>query len=660
MPVTYGGVEIRPGPRVAINIEHRLTGDGRRLTDVVTATLRGDLVPEKIDGVEAAVPIEARLSTILSQQKFLRDTFAVDGKIFQVQGWDDGVPVRFPARVRSISLPEGIWVSDSQYEIVLEGPSISGEDAANPYVESCNESWQIEEDEQTWLTKVQHTVQAKGVSKMDGVGGIETPAWQNARTFAKTKLGLGWTTIGDSYWSPQSGQTIAAGSAATLASTLAWNPVHSDTVDEIEGTYSATETWVLGPSAYWEEARIGVKTSDADPSSMVAVSLGGTIHGLFQASGDFASKYANAVAGWEAVRDTLLDRAQGAAGSATISPHPVTAEVDFSVREGTVSYQYEFNNRTLVADTWEVYGVSPHASLEDYRTTVGVSGTIYGVAYPDEDTNPALRLERALARWEDVRGLLFARAVSGTGLTDLKAFPVNAEYTPDPSNGSVSYQYQFDNRDPEDVEVEYTVDRRYSRENGQTTVQVSGSVKGLRHNEAADPFQPADREERYQNALAYFNQLEPNLLGVAATYVDVESLNATPWNKGVSHNPLAGSIGFQYEFTSNRGPCTPGALSEVLNIVDTFATPVIARIPIPGKPEGPIVQDMATITEGEREVSIEVVFPQGLPCAASPPSDVDLTGYAPQGNNVKVVRNTRSWSPTGSRLNRTMAWIYTQ
>lgn len=658
MPVTYGGVDIRPGPQVTIGKEIRNAGDGRRLNDVVTATLKGFLVPEKIDGVEAAVSIEARLTTILAQQKALRDVFAVDGKLFQVQGWDDGIPVRFPARVRSITFDEGIWVSVCPYEVVLEGPNISGEDSSNYHVESCSESWQIEEDEQTWMTKVVHSVQAKGITQYDGIGGISTHAWENARSFCTGKLALGWTSIGDSYWSPQSGETIAGGSAAFLSGTVAWSPTHSDTVDEIDGTYSATETWTLSNAGWWEESRLSLKLSDADPNSMVAVSLTGTIHGLFADKGDFAGKFLNATAGWDVVRPELAGRAQDVAG-VTLSTHPISAEVDFATHDGTVSYTYEYNNRTLINDTWEVYSVTPHASLEDYKTSVGVSGTIYGVAYLDEDTDPLVRIARSTARWEVVEPLLIARAVSISGVTDLKAFPVSANFTPNQADGTITYQYEFDNREVDSVNDDFTVDKRYSRENGQTMISISGTVKGYRTSHADHPYQLADRSELYNNALAYFNQKEPNLIGVAAIYVGTELVNPLPWTKSVSHNPKGGTVAYQYEFTSQKGPCTPGALSESITITDTYATPLFAALAVPGKPEGPIIQDMKTVTAKEREVVVEVVFPPGDPCAKEPPSDLDLTSYAPAGNYLKVTRNVRSWNPTSNRLNRTMAWIYT-
>lgn len=660
MPVLYGDFELRPGPRVSFDFTPRLAGDGRKLATPVTATLTGTIVPEKIDGVEEAVPVDGRLSTILEQMERLREAFKVDGRDFVVKGWDDEAMVSFPVRTSQVRFLDGDWVSRCDYEIQLEGPSIPAEDEGLFFIESCGESWQFEEDEQTWLTKVTHSVEAKGLTKYDGDGGIDTLAWENARSFALNQLKLGWTTVGGAYWSPASGQTILSGSAIVASATAAWNVVRQEQVDEIDGSYRCTESFVLSTGAYWEEYRLSSRVGDAEPNAIVSVSVTGTVHGLFADEGDFGAKYTNAEAGWDDVKDLVATRAQTAAGAATLSAHPVSVQVDRSPRDGTISYQYEYNDRPLVDDTWETYTVTPRVSVDDYRTNVNVQGTITGVVLADSDSDPTARLARALARWGDVKGLLLARAATGSGLADLRAFPVSAQYTPNPADGTVNYSYEFDNRVPEDVEDLYTVGSQYSRETGQTVVTIEGTIKGKRVANASDPYQAANVAELYDLASAYWDGKEPNLLSVASLYIATEDVNPTPWAKSVSKTPLSGQVGYRYEFSSTKGPCTPGALSESRTVVDTLAVPVFASIPVPGKSEGPVTQDMATITAGTREVTAEVVFPIADPCAADPPAEVDLTPMAPTAPVVRITTNQRSWVPTSGRLTRTMAWYYTQ
>jgi hypothetical protein len=403
-----------------------------------------------------------------------------------------------------------------------------------------------------------------------------------------------------------------------------------------------------------------VRREHNDPLMTTTVSISGTIHGLYTGLHNPEGRLANALSRWNTVKTLVLTRAQAYASGASLSPQAVSATVDTNINEGTVNYQYEFNDRKLVNDTYEFWSVSPSASLEDVITTVAVEGTVTGVLYPGE-YDPTLRYERALNRWNTVKLLVFGRAVSESGVPDLQPFPVSASVTPNKQDGSVSYSFTFNNRNPVNVRHECTVSTHFSREDGRTIVTVDGTVTGYRSANASWPFTTNSPQERYQNALNYFNSISGNIVGLAANYVDVSTVNPLPFSKAVSHLETAGQVTYQFEFNSLPRPCVVGALSENITISDDAATAVIAIIPVLGRAKGPVIQNIGTVKEKRRTVTIELVMPTDLNtnmCAVSGGPSVNISAYAPLGNPVYLEQDQTQWSPSSGHYSRTVSWVY--
>lgn len=664
MPVIYGSTSIRPAPQVTFTRNLQLAGDGRRLGTTVTATLHGTLTAQKTDDVETPLAIEQRLSAILAKQAELRNVFAEDGDWFEVQGLDGSAPVKFQAVIDSIEFQEGPWVDRCDYTVTLHGEEFAdATPTEDNHIESATESWQFEEGEGPHTYRATHTLTAKGKNVYDPSGNITKFAWQNAKDFISNKLGLDWTTQ-NAEWSPMSGQQIYQDGLIQPDALLPFNRVIQETADEFEGTYSATETFFVSQNPYWEDYTVSVRKELTTPTQVTVVSINGTIHGLATGLHNPEGRLANAQTRWDTVQTILLTRASAYAGGATLNPKPLTSNVDQNINEGTVSYQYEFSDRKLVNHTYEFYNVSMQASLEDGKTTVTIEGSITGVIYPDDVPDPNLRYSRASAQWELVKLLIFSRAVSDSGISDLKPFPLSANVTPNKQDGVISYNYSFDNRDPETVHHEFTVSTRFSREDGRTIVGISGTITGLRYQGSEFPFTTFDREERYRNALAYYNTIGDNLIGLASGYVDVSEVNPNPFNKSLSHLPNGGQVTYEYEYNSIPSPCIQGALSENITVTDDAATKVIAIIPVLGRAKGPVMQDIGTVKEKRRTLTIEVVMPTNMESvicgsgAVTPTVSVDISPYAPQGSPVYLESDQTQWSPSTGHYTRTVSWIY--
>jgi hypothetical protein len=656
MPVYYGSYEVRPCESVDLTREDRTTEDGRYLGSVTRASLHGAIVPDCVDGVDEYVPTESLLSSILVAQVAIRKAFSTPGLLLEITGWDGTTTLSIPARTVSVTFEPGNWLSLCQFEIVMEGLEFSGEGTNDQFIESCSETWTFEQIENPRVSKATHQVRAKGVTLYNGTGGITAPAWDVAKLFVQQKLGLGWTAVGSAYFSPSSGQAIAATSNSDPASTLAWNYLVVDSIDELGGSYEATETWVLNPSSSWSEQSISVKTSSDAQGFTTSVTISGVVHGLYTGQNNFDQRNTNAQAGLTAIQATLQQTAVGYTPLTTLNPHPVDFAINADTTQGTISYSYEMNDRLLTGDTWELSQFAERATTEDYRITVDVSGTIYGAFYPGVDTDPLIKLTRAQARWIQVAPLLYARAVINSGLGQLKVPPLSAEVTEDQAAGTVSYHYTFDTRLFTTVEEEFTVSRKSTLESAITTVTVEGTIKGLRTTPALQA--PQNPFEACDNAQAYFASIESSLLSRAALYLQTSDVNPVPWTSSLAVNEYAGSVGYSYEFTTKR-QCYSFALSESISVTDEDLIPVIAIIPVIGRPGGPVIQSMSTFKERRRSLSIELIVPiPTSPCGYIPAPVIDITPWTPSANAVYIENNQVNYSPTDGRLSCNVVWVY--
>lgn len=659
MPVIFRGTSIRPAPQVSLSKAYATTGDGRKIGTTISARLTGTITAEKTDDTYTPIPIAGRLSTVLAKQTSLRDLFSQDG-LFEIQGFDTSPPMKFFGLVDSVDFSEGQWTDRSEYTISLRSSGIFGEDTATENCENVSESWTFEEGDLPRSWKATHSLSAKGKLVRDAAGIMVKAPWQYARDFVENKLGVGWTTAGDPNWSPLSGQTLASQSAVVPGSTNAWNRTVSETIDETEGTYALTENWTLSQDPWIEDYTISVRRVD-EPNITTTASISGTLHGLRANMSDPNEKYINAALRWTTVKDLLASRCQSRVGAgSTLGIHPTAYTVDHDEFNGTIQYQADFDDRVYINDTYETYTISQSISDEDNKTTVRIDGVITGAVYLDDGPSKTIKYTRASLQWALVKPIILARVIQETGINTLKPFPVSANVTPDKNTGTITYTYEFTDQTPNSVKHEYTVNKRYTRDEGGDMISVEGTITGLRTANATAPFGTGGIVERYNNALAYWNGISGNILGTAAQYVNLTCINPNPTSTTVGHNPLGGTVSYAYEFTSTILPRTVGALSEVVSIQDEDATPIVAVIPVPGRAAGPVLQDLSTVKEKRRTVSIEIVMtPPKYGCSTTiqQPS-VDISQYVPTGSVVYKEQDTTSWVATVGRYSRTISWIW--
>lgn len=131
-------------------------------------------------------------------------------------------------------------------------------------------------------------------------------------------------------------------------------------------------------------------------------------------------------------------------------------------------------------------------------------------------------------------------------------------------------------------------------ENGITTIQLDGNIRGLGRRTAC-----------FANAItAYSNNVEPFLAGVAQTIYDRYAGSGTlatsnPKSNSIAQAEFNGTIGYGRAYDDDPASDLPPEI-ESLSLAVAIDEPVqlFATIPIPDRSSGPVVQDVGTTTPG--------------------------------------------------------------
>lgn len=222
---------------------------------------------------------------------------------------------------------------------------------------------------------------------------------------------------------------------------------------------------------------------------------------------------------------------------------------------------------------------------------------------------------------------------------------------------------------------DFTVSVRNSNEDGRVNVSVEGQIRGF-ETRVYTPYGLTTNtsEASYDNAATAWASIETRVFPRAQKIYQEDNsgrLNPSPVNKSIGHQPSRGIISYSYEF--NDRPCAfiTGALSENFTIIDNHPTDVFASLPVIGRAQGPVLQDISTVTQSSKQVSIEAVMPGPTGCSSI--SDLEL--YNPSVNvgnllcqfetqltgaydQVFKSEDNENWSPNTGRYSRTVTWVY--
>jgi hypothetical protein len=435
---------------------------------------------------------------------------------------------------------------------------------------------------------------------------------------------------------------------------MRYNHTRVESIDKTQATFSLTDTWIYAfnyPAL--EDYTISNRETPEDMVTQTVV-INGTVKGLALSGGpgpnQLHTRIDNAISYFDAyVKPNLYTRISSQFPDLGINPGGSSGNIDYQYVEGQIVYSFEFNNRPGDENYYESFTVSKKTSMDSREITVIVSGTITGRLKLGEAYQPLLKYERAKAYFDSINNNTFMHTralLSGVG--DLKPAYINVDISQNFQEGTISYSYEFNNREDNKVKHEYTLELRTNREDGKVTVAINGTITGLKENES-DPV-----SVKYANAVEFFNGWVIQIPGVVQAFAPDVVLNPNPYSRTRGDNAYNGIITYAYEYNTDPIPTIPGALTQNITIQYGHGGQVIAIIPVLGRPAGPVLQDIGTIKEKTKTLTIDVVME---PNSDQPNTDSVVSAYVPDNPEVYVDNDEETWVESTFRYNRVVRWI---
>jgi hypothetical protein len=230
-----------------------------------------------------------------------------------------------------------------------------------------------------------------------------------------------------------------------------------------------------------------------------------------------------------------------------------------------------------------------------------------------------------------------------------------------------------------DALEDFTVSTRSSIDTPTTSVSIEGNIAGMETRNLADYFDVTT--DRYTAANTKYTTLAGNddFFNRCQAYSGL-SLNNDAADFSIQRNPVNGTVAYNFTYDDRPSSCISGALTENIEISDQNVDKtvnVFASIPILGRGEGPILQDINTTTERRRSVSIDVLMPLPTGCPTTEAGVTLIMGQAPRTQvdtvissfsshltNVKsanqkfVEKDDESWNPKTGRYSRNVSWVW--
>lgn len=165
-----------------------------------------------------------------------------------------------------------------------------------------------------------------------------------------------------------------------------------------------------------------------------------------------------------------------------------------------------------------------------------------------------------------------------------------------------------------------------SLDNAYIKVSIDGTVKGLsswhpsgEYSKTSNttpaltlaesqnsPF--ANAQEHFKNISASGNFGFNSKLYKRANSLINPNLNTTPLSVTIGSNPITGEITYNIAYDNRPSNYFTNAVSEVINVTDTYPGDIFTIIPVIGRPTGPVLQAAFGRTEYKRDIQIEMML----------------------------------------------------
>lgn len=272
----------------------------------------------------------------------------VDSVVFDSQGrWAN--PGTYTVNLRNAT-----FLSSSNNGLFLDNNDLTN---STYKVTSITQSFDVSEDSQKTLIfnnnfDLQHTNKVYTINRSVSIGGAPVydtngayvsglSPWQQASGYMYEYLGLGTNALP----SLRSSLSSLLGSSYNIA-----NTVYTESINEEDGTYTVSETYLAYSGAYPVIETININ-EDTDESDKRSISVQGSIQGLNTVNGFSVSgnAYNNAKSYWDTISTgtppDAYNYALGMTGASWLHPKALTTSVGRDPSNGIITYNYNFDDR---------------------------------------------------------------------------------------------------------------------------------------------------------------------------------------------------------------------------------------------------------------------------------------------------------------------------
>ena len=193
------------------------------------------------------------------------------------------------------------------------------------------------------------------------------------------------------------------------------------------------------------------------------------------------------------------------------------------------------------------------------------------------------------------------------------------------------------------------------------SITVNGTIQGLipdmtytYFNTGENNFGTTRGTPKLQSALDYWSYVKGQLASRARTVYDESfdrytsgqrEINTVPQSRSVGYNTVAGTVTYNYVFSDRVKNCLEEqtALYENISITENEPPDIFSSLTILGRAGGPLYQDIGTIGQRTRSISVESVLPVATGCSVTggsgePGTSSGLLWSAPTGYDSLVAQ----------------------
>lgn len=394
----YGDYEFKPAPLFTIDAKPLKTPDGVGYGIDYNINVEGLIV---LTGAE----VSEGITGVFDRVEALKSALDHDGKVLAVSCGDEPILSGHPL-IDSFNISNDKndqYAITAAYKINFVMPTtIGGTGADNfndsthpPYIESCDESWDVEfQDERMPVTfngekfqyqaAVTHKVDVKARIAYTGDEYSTTP-WEDAVSYATGKLGF-------------DNDFVSLTGILGLSIDTYFNHYRQVATNKSEGSISVTETFLAVPTGTVGASGIPNSASEtfdiqvSQDDGLANVTINGEIQGFCDVSYAtgfqvVTSKYDNATSYYNSVKPRLYDRANsayqnitGTCFSSNLNAQVRSRTVGLNPIEGTISYSYSYDTQPSGCITGDCI-ISQNITIDDtLATDVFASQVILGRA----------------------------------------------------------------------------------------------------------------------------------------------------------------------------------------------------------------------------------------------------------------------------------------